>query len=93
MLTVGWEVVQYTIAAKSGGTGTDVGDYTIAIKPYLSSAISLVSKIVMELLFNKEDTMQYAEFTVSVFYQMLFVTTGQVCLGYGYEYTPIELII
>ena len=24
---------------------------------------------------------------------MLFVTTGQICLGYGYEYTPIELII
>jgi hypothetical protein len=56
MLTVGWEVVQYTTAARSG-TGTDVGDYTIAFKPYLSSAISLVSKIVMELLFNKEDTL------------------------------------
>ena len=54
MLTVGWEVVQYTTAAKSG---TDVGDYAIAFKPYLSSAISLVSKIVMELLFNKEDTL------------------------------------
>jgi len=92
MLTIGWEVVQYTTPARSG-TGTNIGTYSIAFKPYIKSAISLVSEIVMELLFNKQDTLNYAEFTVKVFYNMLFVTTGQICLGYGYEYTPIELII
>ena len=89
MMTVGWEVVQYTTPARNGSIGT----YSIALKPYIKSAISLISKIVLDLIFNKEDTMQYAEFTVKVFYQMLFVTTGQICLGYGYEYTPIELVI
>jgi hypothetical protein len=92
MLTIGWEVVQSTTPARSG-TGTNVGFYLIAFKPYIKSAISLISQIVMELLFNKEDTLQYDEFTVRVFYQMLFVTTGQICLGYGYEYTPITLLI
>jgi hypothetical protein len=92
MMTVGWEVVQFTTPARSG-TGTNIGDFTIAFKPYLKSAIALGSKIVMELLFIKEDTLQYDEFTVKVFYQMLFVTSGQICFGYGYEYTPIELII
>jgi hypothetical protein len=62
MMTVGWEVVQYTTAARSGTGSGGVGDFSIAFKPYVKSAISLVSKIVMELLFNKEDTLQYAEF-------------------------------
>jgi hypothetical protein len=56
MMTVGWEVVQFTTPARSG-TGTDIGSFTIAFKPYIKSAIALVSKIVMELLFNKEDTL------------------------------------
>lgn len=73
-MTVGWEVVQYTTKSGTGSGG--VGDFSIAFKPYVKSAISLVSKIVMELLFNKEDTLQYAEFKVKVFYQMLFVTSG-----------------
>ena len=37
--------------------------------------------------------MSYAKFKVNVFYQMLFVTSGQICLGYGYEYEPIELLL
>ena len=77
---------------RSGGSATS-GYYTIKFVPYLKSAIKLVSKIVMELLFSKEDTMTVQNnssfIKVSVFYQMLFVTTGQICLGYGYEYTPI----
>jgi len=52
MLKVGWEIVQTTTPARSG-TGTTIGNYLIALKPYMSSAINLESKIIMDLLFNK----------------------------------------
>tara|TARA_B110000285_G_C14983757_1_gene542745 strand:+ start:296 stop:538 length:243 start_codon:yes stop_codon:yes gene_type:complete len=52
MLKVGWEIVQTTTPARSG-TGTTIGNYLIALKPYMKSAINLESKIVMDLLFNK----------------------------------------
>jgi hypothetical protein len=56
MLKIGWEVVQSTTPARSG-TGTTVGNYIIAFKPYIKSAISLISRIVLDLIFNKEDTL------------------------------------
>jgi len=46
MMTVGWEVVQFTTPARSG-TGSPIGNYSIAFKPYIKSAISLISAIVM----------------------------------------------
>ena len=49
----------------------------------------------MDVVFSKEDIMTVQNnsqaIKVSVFYQMLFVTTGQICRGYGYDYTPIEI--
>lgn len=52
MLKVGWKIDQTTVPARSG-TGTTIGNYLIALKPYMSSAINLSSNIVMENLFNK----------------------------------------
>ena len=72
MMKVGWEITQSTVKV----TGSTDGTYSIAFKPYLKSAISLVSKLIMDLLINKEDTLTYPEFTVKAFYQMLFITSG-----------------
>ena len=48
MLTVGWEVAQTAEKA----TSTSFGTYSISFKPYLTSAIELVSSLIMDLLIN-----------------------------------------
>lgn len=75
ILTAGWEWDQ---------TAADTY-YAIKFAPYLETQLQLRSSLSLKRLLSTDFDIDIGKFKAAVWYQFLFSTKGEVCLGFGYS--------
>mmetsp|Transcript_7411 Transcript_7411/g.12522 ORF Transcript_7411/g.12522 Transcript_7411/m.12522 type:complete len:276 (-) Transcript_7411:45-872(-) len=75
VLQVGYEFTQ----AYADGT------WQMALKPYFTPEFKYTSVLNLQRILKQELTIELPSFTADVFYSFLFSTTGQVCVGIGWD--------